>query len=193
MKVNGLDGMKNKDIVEISRNNDAKTMTAARRIAFAAVFTALAIALSIMENYFPLGLLIPVPGVKLGLANIVTVFAIVMLKPVDTAAIIITRCLVVGLFTGPISLFFSLCGAFLAWTTMMLLSAGLGRVFSIIGVSMGGAVAHSAGQILAAIIVLGDVGILFFYLPFLMLISLVTGALTGVAAIPVIKTVKRIL
>lgn len=193
MKGNGLNIMKSKATSDNIEYNDAKNMTIARRIAFAAVFTALAIALSIMENYFPIGLLIPVPGVKLGLANIVTVFAIVMLKPVDTVAIIITRCLVVGLFTGPVSLFFSLCGAFLAWITMMLLSVGLGRIFSIIGVSMGGAVAHSAGQILAAIIVLGDVGILFFYLPFLMLISLVTGALTGVAAIPVIRTVKRIL
>lgn len=193
MKGDGWTIMKIKATSDIIRNNDAKNMTIARRIAFAAVFTALAIALSIMENYFPIGLLIPVPGVKLGLANIVTVFAIVTLKPVDTVAIIITRCLVVGLFTGPVSLFFSLCGAFLAWMTMMLLSAGLGRIFSIIGVSMGGAAAHSAGQIIAAIIVLGDVGILFFYLPFLMLISLVTGALTGVAAIPVIRTVKRIL
>jgi heptaprenyl diphosphate synthase len=168
-------------------------MSPARRIAFAAVFTALAIALSIMENYFPVGLLIPVPGVKLGLANIVTVFAIVTLRPMDTAAIILTRCLVVGLFTGPVALFFSLSGALLAWLTMMLLSVGLGRVFSVIGVSMGGAAAHSVGQIVAAIVVLGDVGILFFYLPFLLLISLLTGALTGVAAIPVIRTVKKIL
>ncbi|MHB8962551.1 MAG: Gx transporter family protein [Saccharofermentanales bacterium] len=188
-----LTKMKNHPAAGFTGRNDAQTMTMARRIAFAAVFTALAIALSIMENYFPIGLLIPIPGVKLGLANIVTVFAIIMLKPVDTAAIIVTRCLVVGLFTGPVSLFFSLCGAFLAWATMMLLSAGLGRIFSVIGVSMGGAVAHSAGQIIAAIIVLGDFGILFFYLPFLMLISLVTGALTGVAAIPVIRTVRRIL
>ncbi len=176
-----------------TQDRNASGMSPARRIAFAAVFTALAIALSIMENYFPVGLLVPVPGVKLGLANIVTVFAVLMLRPADTAAIILTRCLVMGLFTGPVSLLFSLSGAILAWIVMIMLSAGLGRVFSVVGISMGGAVAHSIGQIAVAMALLGSTDILFYYLPFLMLVSLVTGSLTGIAAIPVIRTVRRIL
>ena len=158
-----------------------------RRIAYAAVFTALAVALSLLENYFPLGLLIPVPGIKLGLANVVTVFAIVMLKPADTIAIILTRCLVVGLFTGPVSLMFSLTGALAAWAVMTLMCIWKDRFFSIIGISIGGAVSHNFGQIAVAVVLLKDWNIFFYYLPFLLLISLFTGALTGTAAMPVIN------
>lgn len=166
-------------------------MSKSRRIAFCAVFTALALALSIVENYFPIGLLIPVPGIKLGLANIVTVFAIVMLGPWDAILIILVRCLVMGLFTGPISLLFSLTGALLAFLVMKFLSFGLGRVFSVAGISMGGAVAHNIGQIAAAVFIMKDTGLVFSYLPFLMIVALFTGALTGVAAIPVITAIRK--
>lgn len=167
--------------------NDIALKSTTRRIAYAAVFTALAVALSILENYFPIGLLIPVPGVKIGLANIVTVFAIIMLKPIDTAAIIITRCLVVGLFTGPVALLFSLTGALLAWGVMTILNIWEGKVFSVIGISMGGAMMHSFGQVLVASVLLKDWDLLFYYLPFLLIVSIFTGAVTGMAAIPVIK------
>lgn len=160
------------------------------RIAFCAIFTALALVLSIVENYFPIGLLIPVPGIKLGLANIVTVFAIVTLSPLDTIIIIMIRCLIIGIITGPISFLFSITGALLAFLVMFFLVKGLDNIFSIIGISMGGAVAHNTGQVAAAVFVMRDAGLIFSYLPSLMLIALFTGALTGVAAIPVIKKVK---
>lgn len=158
-----------------------------RRIAYAAIFTALAIALSFLENYFPIGLFIPVPGVKIGLANIVTVFAIIMLRVPDTLAIIITRCLVVGLFTGPVSLLFSLTGALMAWIVMTVMSHWTDRFFSVVGISIGGALTHSFGQICVAVFLLKDWNIMFYYLPFLLLISIFTGAITGFAAMPVIK------
>ena len=175
----------------MTARNETKNLSTARRIAFCAVFTALALALSIVENYFPLGLLIPVPGIKLGLANIVTVFAIVMLSPWDTLVIIVVRCLVMGLFTGPVSLVFSLSGALLAFVVMKSLSLGLGRMFSIIGISMGGAVAHNIGQIAAAVVLMQDTGLVFSYLPLLMIVALFTGALTGVAAIPVVTLIGK--
>ncbi len=155
------------------------------------MFTALALVLSIVENYFPIGLIIPVPGIKLGLANIVTVFAIVTLSPIDTLIIILIRCFVMGLFTGPVSFLFSITGAILAFVVMIFLSKGLGKVFSVIGISMGGAVSHNIGQILAAVFVMKDAGIIFSYLPLLMLVALFTGALTGIAAIPVINNLNR--
>ncbi|MHB1483978.1 MAG: Gx transporter family protein [Saccharofermentanales bacterium] len=168
-------------------------MPVSRRIAFCAIFTALALVLSIVENYFPIGLLIPVPGIKLGLANIVTVFAIVTLTPVDTIIIIVIRCLIMGSITGPVSFLFSITGALLAFIVMMILVKGLGSVFSVVGISMGGAVAHNIGQIAAAVFVMKDAGLIFSYLPFLMLIALFTGALTGFAAIPVIKNTEKTL
>jgi len=153
--------------------------TPAKRIAFAAVFTALAITLSIIESYIPIGAILPIPGIKLGLANIVTIFAIVTLRPSDTIFIILARCFVMGLFTGPVSFLFSIVGALLAFAIMELLMLGIDKIFSVIGISIAGAVAHFR--------------ILFFYLPFLMLVSIFTGAAVGVAAIPVIKNVKKAL
>ena len=175
----------------IFKKENRPPISKAKRIAFCAMLTALALALSIVENYFPIGLLIPVPGIKLGLANIVTVFAIVMLSPWDTILIIVVRCLVMGLFTGPVSLFFSLSGAILAFLMMKSLSFGLGRGFSVIGISMAGAVAHNIGQILAAVFIMRDTGLIFSYLPLLLIVALFTGALTGVVAIPVITVIKK--
>lgn len=174
-----------------TRNEIRPSITKSKHIAFCAMFTALALVLSIMENYFPIGLLIPIPGIKIGLANIITVFAIVMLNPLDTLLIILVRCFVMGLFTGPVSLMFSLSGAMMAFIVMQLMSYRLDRTFSVVGISMGGAVMHNVGQILTAVLIMKDAGLVFSYLPFLMLVALFTGALTGIAAIPVIKNIKK--
>lgn len=168
------------------------SISKSRRLAYCAIFTSLALVLSIVENYFPLAAIVPVPGIKLGLANIVTVFAIVTLSPIDTFIIILIRCLVMGLFTGPVSLLFSLTGAIMAFILMGILKLGLGKIFSVIGISIGGAVIHNVGQIFAAVFIMGDMTLIFSYLPFLMIIAIFTGAITGVAAIPVIKNIDRI-
>lgn len=177
--------------MKIQNTDTRPTISKARRIAFAALFTALALVLSIAENYIPVMLLIPVPGIKLGLANIVTVFAIVMLGPWDAVTIILVRCLVMGLFTGPVALMFSLAGAILSFVVMKLLSYGLDRTFSIIGVSMGGAVAHNIGQVLAAVFLMQDTGLIYSYLPLLMIVALFTGALTGLAALPLVTVIRK--
>lgn len=169
----------------------SSTVSKSKRIAYCAMFTALALTLSIVENYIPVGLLIPVPGIKLGLANIVTVFAIIALSPLDTLIIILIRCFVMGLFTGPVSLIFSLSGAVLAFIVMLILTIGLGKVFSVIGISIGGAAFHNIGQIMAAVFIMKDTAIIFSYLPFLLLAAIFTGTLTGVAAIPVINNLKN--
>lgn len=181
-----------KNNIQKENSNYRHSASIGRRIAFAGVFISLALVLSVIENYFPIGLIIPIPGIKLGLANIVTVFAIVTLRPVDTIAIIVVRCLVMGLFTGPVSLLFSLSGAFLAFLIMQLLMFGIDRFFSVVGISMAGSVSHNVGQIIVAVILLKDIKILLFYLPFLMLVSLFTGALVGIAAIPVIGKIRKL-
>lgn len=193
MKRKAIEGIRLlKETTKNENNNFRHSASIGRRLAFAGVFISLALVLSVIENYFPIGLLIPVPGIKLGLANIVTVFAIVTLRPVDTIAIIVVRCLVMGLFTGPVSLMFSLSGAFLAFLAMSLLMLGFDRIFSVVGISMAGSVSHNIGQIIVAVILLKDIKILFFYLPFLMLVSLFTGALVGIAAIPVIGKIRKL-
>ena len=151
-----------------------------KQLTLCAVLTAMALALSYLENFFPLSLAIPIPGVKLGLANIVTVFALYELGAVPALVILFARCGLGSLFAGNVSaLLFSMLGGLCA----MLVMIGLKhcRKLSIYGVSIGGAAAHNIGQMAAAIITLGNTMVLG-YLPFLLAVSLVTGTLTGFVA-----------
>lgn len=149
-------------------------------LALCAVLTALALALSYIENMFPLALLIPLPGIKLGLANIVTVFALYYLGAVPAMAILIARCLLGAMFAGNASaLIFSLMGGVLAMLIMILLHRI--RALSIYGVSIAGAAGHNIGQVCAAMLTLGS-SAPFAYLPILLVVSVFTGALTGFIA-----------
>ena len=93
-----------------------------KKLALAAVLTALALGLSTLENLFPVSLLVPLPGIKLGLANIVTVFALYRLGAPFALAILVARCLLGAMFAGNVSaLLFSLMGGVLAMLVMILL------------------------------------------------------------------------
>ena len=150
------------------------------QLTLCAVLTAMALALSYLENFFPLSLAIPIPGVKLGLANIVTVFALYVLGPGQAMLILLARCLLGAVFAGNMNaLIFSLLGGVSAMLMMILLSRR--RRLSVYGVSVGGAAAHNCGQIAAAVLSLGNTAPLY-YLPILLGVSLLTGALTGLMA-----------
>ena len=160
-----------------------------RNIALCAVLAALALGLSTLEGLFPLSLIVPLPGVKLGLANIVTVFALYQLGAGAALAILLTRCLLGGLFAGNVSaMLFSLLGG----VTAMLVMIGLSRFrhLSIYGVSIGGAAAHNCGQVAAACLTLGS-GAPLYYLPVLLGASLLTGAVTGVAAACLFRALRH--
>ena len=135
-----------------------------RQLALCAVLTAMALALSYLENFFPLSLAIPIPGIKLGLANIVTLFALYALGPGQALLILLARCLLGGV-------------------TAMGVMIALSRLkrLSVYGVSVGGAAAHNCGQVAAAVLTLGNTAPLY-YLPVLLGVSLFTGALTGLIA-----------
>ena len=137
-----------------------------RELTLCAVLAALALALSYMESFFPLALIVPLPGVKLGLANIVTLYALYALGFPSALAILLVRCTLGALFAGNAS----------ALLVMALLSGA--KKLSIFGVSIAGAAAHNCGQVCAALITLGSTAPLY-YLPFLLLVSLFTGALSG--------------
>ena len=151
-----------------------------KQLTLCALLTALALALSYVENFLPLALVIPLPGVKLGLANIVTVFALYALGPGQALLILLARCTLGALFAGNLNaLLFALFGGMAAMLVMILLSRS--RHLSIFGVSAGGAAAHNCGQIGAALLTLGNTAPLY-YLTFLLGISLFTGVVTGFAA-----------
>ena len=151
-----------------------------RELTVCAMLVALALALSYLESFFPLSLVIPLPGVKLGLANVVTLFALYALGPGQAVLILLGRCFLGAMFAGNITaLLFSLLGGAAALAMMMLLSRG--RRLSIYGVSIGGAAAHNCGQVAAAVWTLGYTAPLY-YLRVLLGVSLGTGTLTGVIA-----------
>ncbi|MBR6738240.1 MAG: Gx transporter family protein [Oscillospiraceae bacterium] len=160
-----------------------------KQLTTCAVLSALALALSYMESFFPLPLLIPLPGVKLGLANIVTLFALYALGSSSALAILVVRCLLGAMFAGNASaLLFSLLGGLCA----MLLMIALHRIpaLSVYGVSIGGAAAHNCGQVAAAMLTLGSAAPLT-YLPFLLLLSPCTGALTGFIATLLFRSMRH--
>lgn len=160
-----------------------------KQLTLCAVLTALALALSYVENFLPLSLAVPLPGVKLGLANIVTVFALYALGVEQAFLILIARCTLGALFAGNLNaLLFSLLGGLSAMAVMALLSRS--RRLSIYGVSIGGAAAHNCGQVAAAVLTLGNTAPLY-YLPLLLGVSLFTGALTGFAAGLLFRALER--
>ena len=151
-----------------------------KQLTLCGVLTTLALALSVMENQIPLGIAVPIPGLKLGLANIVTVFALYALGPGQALLILLARCVLGAVFAGNMNaMIFSLLGGVTAMAAMTALSRL--RRLSVYGVSVGGAAAHNCGQVAAAVLTLGNTAPLY-YLPVLLGVSLFTGALTGAVA-----------
>lgn len=164
-------------------------MSRSKQIALCALMTALALALSYTERFLPLQLLIPLPGVKLGLANIVTLVALYLLKTRHAFVILLLRCFLGAVFGGGITgLLMSLCGGILAMSTMAL--AKKSTLFSIYGVSILGAATHNVGQILAAMLLMQSVYV-GAYLPYLLLVALLTGLITGGACAGVLRVFRN--
>lgn len=151
---------------------------------------ALALALSYTERFIPLQMLVPLPGVKLGLANIVTLIALYLLKTRHAFMILTARCVLGSLFGGGITgLMFSLLGGLLAMSVM----AGVKRLklFSVYGVSILGAAAHNVGQILAAMALMQSVYVAA-YLPYLLAVAVFTGLFTGGACAGVLRVLRNV-
>ena len=163
-------------------------MTKTKRLALCAVLIALALALSYTERFIPLQMVIPLPGVKLGLANIVTLVALYLLSPKAAIAILIPRCIFGAVFGGGITgLAFSLTGGLLAMLTMIF-SRKI-PFLSVYGVSILGAAAHNIGQILAAMVLMNSVYI-GAYLPYLLAVAIFTGFATGAAGAGILRACK---
>lgn len=144
-----------------------------------AMLTAIALAIHVAEAQIPAP--VPIPGVKLGLANIVTVYAVFTIGPGPALMILVARILLGSLFAGQaVSLMYSLAGGLLCFVVMLLLKKILTRkqiwVASVIG-----AIFHNIGQIIVAILVTGTPAIVS-YLPVLLLSGIASGLFTGFAA-----------
>lgn len=138
---------------------------------------ALSVVLNIIESFIPLfnG---NIPGLKLGLANIIILIVLYMFSFKDALYVSLLRILLVGILrTGLFSMtfFFSLGGAFFSLCSMFLAKK---TKLSIIGVSIVGSIFHSIGQILVAILIIKNTYIIY-YIPWLLLFSIPTGILVG--------------
>ena len=155
-------------------------MEKTRSLTLCALLVALALALSWAERMIPLQLVVPLPGVKLGLANIVTLMVLYFLGPRYAFAILVSRCVLGSLFGGGLTaLAFSLTGGLIALGVMAL--SRKAPFLSVYGVSILGAAAHNTGQILAAMVLLQSVYVAG-YLPLLLVVGVVTGLVTGTVA-----------
>ena len=158
-----------------------------KSIALFGMMVALAFTFSYLESLIPFDFAIP--GVKLGLANLVVVVALYTMKPGEALCIVIIRIFLAGLtFGNAYSLAYSLCGGLLSYAVMLLFKK---TKLSIIGVSMLGGIFHNIGQIIVAAMVLGTARIAY-YLPVLLVSGVATGLAIGIVSKLITDRVKII-
>ena len=145
----------------------------ARKTAYYGIFAALAILMGYVEAVIPIP--VPVPGIKLGLSNIVVLLCMYVMGRKEAFFISVVRVLISALlFKGFVGLWYSLAGAFLSYFAML-------NKASIIGVSVTGGVFHNIGQIAVACIMLGR-NVVLYLVPILMVSGVITGVVIGIIA-----------
>lgn len=159
----------------------------AKRISVIAVFTALALIFSYIEAIIPFNL--GVPGVKLGIANIVVVCALYIFGVKEAVGISLIRVFVIGLLFGnAVSLIYSLSGAVLSIAVMIICKR---LKLSVIGVSAMGGIFHNVGQLSAAALILNSSAVMYYY-PVLFISGIVTGIIIGIVSLPIIKNSEKL-
>ena len=158
------------------------------RTAYLGIFAALAIIFGYLECLIPFH--IGIPGVKLGIANIVTVVLLYKMGAKEAGLITVLRVLVSGfLFSNGFSILYSLAGCTMSLMVMYMLKKE--GSFSIYGVSMAGGVAHNIGQIAIASIVM-ETGSIWYYLPILLISGVLTGFVIGFVSEEMLKRMRKI-
>jgi heptaprenyl diphosphate synthase len=160
----------------------------AGQVAYYGIFVALAFVFSFVEVLIPISL--GIPGIKLGLANIVVLTALYAMGPKEAFFISCVRIVLVGFTFGNMaSLLYSLAGGLLSWLVMCLLKKIKG--FSMIGVSLAGGISHNIGQISVAALMLKTTSVIY-YLPVLLIAGTITGILIGILGGMLLKVQLRL-
>ena len=160
-----------------------------KKLTTLSISVALAMILSFVESQIPP--LVAVPGIKIGLSNIVTVFLLYTYGWREAAAVSLIRVsLSALLFGSAVSLIYSAAGAFLSFITMLLLKKI--PIFSVVSVSIAGGVLHNAGQILCACIIMENAAIAT-YLPPLIISGTIAGVAVGTLAALLVKKLNKII
>lgn len=158
------------------------------KVAYFGVFTALALIFSYVETLIPIQF--GIPGVKLGLANLIIVIALYRMKLSEAYLLSIVRVLLAGfIFGNYFSIIYSLAGGILSLTVMALLRKKGG--FSVVGVSIAGGVFHNIGQLIVASVIVETFSVMY-YVPVLLIAGLVTGLLIGIASDGMLKRLANL-
>lgn len=151
-----------------------------KKMVFLGLMVGYSLILYILETYIPNPFIVFFPGAKLGLTNIITLVSLLIFGFKETFIIVNVRVILSSIFAGPMSyLLFSIGGAYLSLIVMFLVNKIKG--FSVIGVSIAGAIAHNIGQLLVASILVENF-LMITYLPFMLATSLVTGLFVGIVS-----------
>lgn len=119
-------------------------MNKTRKLTFLSIMISLALVLSIIESWIPLPFVFP--GIKPGLANVVTIGIIVFFGLKEALVVVALRCIIASMFGGGfVMLLFSLAGGILSTLVMTVLYKKMSRLFSLIGISIAGSIAHNIG------------------------------------------------
>ncbi|MBN2259149.1 MAG: Gx transporter family protein [Clostridiales bacterium] len=158
-----------------------------KKIALIGILISQAMILGFIERFIPIGFI--VPGVKLGLSNIVTLISLYMLTFRETSLVLFGRIILLSFMFGSMSsLLYSLSGGIFA-LLVMALCMKIDK-FSIIGISVLGAIAHNLGQLLMAALIISNLNI-FYYLPLLMVFAIPTGLLIGTTSKLLLEFIQR--
>lgn len=164
-------------------------MAKTRKLALMAMLTAAALIIFIVEAQLPS--VVPIPGVKLGLANVITLTAMLILGRREAGEILAVRLIMGAVFAGsPSSLIYSASGGTLAYIVMCLL-VGIVPEKRLWALSALSATAHNMGQLIAAVLIVKTAGI-FIYAPALVVSGVITGVFTGFTAMYLVRALRRL-
>ncbi len=157
------------------------------KVAYLGVCTALGLVLSYVETLMPV--FTAVPGMKLGLANLIVVILLYQVGPQEAYMVSVIRVLLVGFMFGNMaSIIYSLAGCTLSFLIMWFLYKRDG--FTILGVSIAGAVFHNLGQIIVAMLIVETFSVIY-YFPVLMVTGVVTGLVIGIVSKELLKRLPK--
>ncbi len=166
-------------------------MNKTKKLVTLSLLVSQALVLSIIERGIPVP--VPVPGIKLGLANIISLFTIIIFGLKDTLVVVVLRTFLGSVFGGGFSAFlYSISGGLLSAVVMYMMYKNFKNSFSIPTISIVGALFHNIGQLSAASLVVSNAR-LFYYLPVLGISAVVTGLLIGFIVQYTMKPLCKIL
>ena len=163
-----------------------KTLKRVRRVAYDGLFAALAFGFTYVEFLLPID--VGVPGIKLGLANVVSLFVLYRVGLVDAAAVNLVRIILAGFLFNAAAMPYSLSGAALSLLVMVLLKKS--DRFSPTGVSVAGAVAHNLGQVICSAVLMRTTAIVWYFFV-LVITGLVGGCIVGLLAAWIMRRFEK--